>query len=67
MFSFSVYNGWIKKQIRDPLEKILLLLEKNRDILEKTIEQIEKQKMESQKQEHIAALSLQIKRLEIQL
>lgn len=67
MFSFNIYNGWIKKQIRDPLAQILSLLQKHQGILEDTISEIKKQKDASSTQEHISALALQIKRLEIQL
>ncbi len=43
IFNFSKYGHWIKIQILEPIESILLLLEKNHATLEKTIESLEKQ------------------------
>ena len=35
------YRNWTKKQILEPIEEILLLLEKNNDILSKTIDSLD--------------------------
>ncbi len=37
IFNFVKYGNWVKKQILEPIESILLLLKKNRDTIEKTI------------------------------
>lgn len=66
MFSFSIYHGWVKKQVADPLDSILKLLKKHRNILLETIEEIQEEVQKTFKNEHIAALNLQIKRLEMQ-
>ncbi len=66
MFSYSIYNSWVKKQVADPLENILRLLKKHRNILTETQEEIEDQLSQTTKHEHKAALTLQIKRLQMQ-
>lgn len=67
MFSFEVYNGWIKKQIAKPLQQILELLEKNKTILEETKHEIENQIETTDKVDYRATLELQLKRVEIQI
>ncbi len=67
MFRFKVYHTWIKKQISKPLEDILSLLEKNRDILQKSQEDIQEQLQNTKKIELQSVLKLQIKRIKIQL
>lgn len=67
MFSFGVYNGWIKKQIAKPLQQILELLEKNKTILEETKHEIENQIETTDKVDYRATLELQLKRVEIQI
>lgn len=66
MFSFPVYHSWIKKQIADPLEQILKLLEKNIEILEKTDEEIQDQISKTEKISNKSALELQLKRIHMQ-
>jgi bifunctional pyridoxal-dependent enzyme with beta-cystathionase and maltose regulon repressor activities len=67
MFQFETYHGWIKKQISKPLEDILSLLEKNKNVLEKTYEDIAQQIKNTEKIELQAPLKLQNKRVKIQL
>lgn len=66
MFSFDIYNSWIKKQIRSPLEDILSLLSQNKKLLEDALSDIEKQIEDTKKVELQSALGLQKTRLEIQ-
>ena len=41
IFNFIKYNNWIKKQILEPIDSILLLIEKNYATIEKTISSLE--------------------------
>ena len=41
MFSFGVYNTWIKKQIAKPLEQIQELLENNLILLKNSQQEVE--------------------------
>jgi len=66
MFRFEIYNGWIKKQISDPLQAVLRLLEKNKEILSETEKEIEIQKEKTEKKEFRATLDLQLKRIHMQ-
>jgi septal ring factor EnvC (AmiA/AmiB activator) len=66
MFSFSVYNAWIKKQVSEPLASILSLLKKNLELLSQTEAQIEKQKSSTKEQQSVSTLELQIKRIHMQ-
>ncbi len=66
MFSFPVYNAWIKKQIWKPLEQILALLEKNLSILIQTSKEIEIQISQTERIEYKSGLELQLQRIEIQ-
>jgi hypothetical protein len=43
IFSFETYNNWIKRQIIEPLSEIQTLLEKNKQILENTIKELDSQ------------------------
>jgi hypothetical protein len=43
IFNFVKYGNWVKKQIIEPIESILLLLNKNSATLKKTIQSIESQ------------------------
>ena len=66
MFSFDIYNNWIKKQVADPLRSILQLLQKNRELLTSTEQEIEKQKQETKEEQFLSVLDLQIKRIHMQ-
>lgn len=67
MFRFEIYHTWIKKQISKPLEDILSLLEKNRDVLSQTQDDIKKQINNTSKVELQWPLKLQLKRIKMQL
>ena len=43
IFNFTKYGNWVKHEILEPIESILLLLSKNRDTLKKTIDSLETQ------------------------
>jgi len=66
MFSFTVYNGWIKKQVSEPLQNILRLLEKNKELLSETDKEIQKQIENTPQVELKSPLELQIKRIHMQ-
>lgn len=66
IFSFEIYNKWVKKQVSTPLSQILKLLEKNKSILEQTEKEIETQIQETKKVELQSVLELQLKRVVIQ-
>lgn len=66
MFSFATYNGWIKKQVAEPLSNILKLLEKNKELLSQTETEIQEQIDSSTKTEYKSTLELQIKRIHMQ-
>lgn len=67
MFSFEVYNTWIKKQIEKPLSDILELLIENKVILINTRNDIEKQIEKTKKIELSSALELSLTRVKVQL
>ncbi|MDA9129014.1 hypothetical protein N9J72_00880 [Candidatus Gracilibacteria bacterium] len=67
MFSFEVYNGWIKKQIAHPLEQIQTLLENNLLLLKSTRDDIETQIKETPSIEHMSNLKLALQRVELQI
>jgi len=67
MFRFEVYHSWIKKQISKPLEDILLLLEKNKEVLQQTRDDITVQIKNTNKVELQWPLKLQLKRIKMQL
>lgn len=66
IFNFSKYGSWIKHQILEPIESILLLLEKNRDTLQKTIQSLDTQIRKVTDPSLQKPLILQKERLEIQ-
>ncbi len=43
IFNFMKYGNWIKTQVIEPINEIHQLLIKNRDILEKTVVEVDKQ------------------------
>lgn len=43
IFNFVKYGNWIKTQVIEPIKEILELLEKNKNILEKTVIDLDKQ------------------------
>lgn len=67
MFSFPVYNKWIKKQIATPLAQIQELLEQTLLTLRASLDGIKDQIQQQQKTEYRWALRLQQKRLESQI
>jgi len=67
MFSFHVYNAWIKKQIEKPLSEILELLLKNKVILINTRNDIEAQMEQTKKIDLKSVLELSLKRVKMQL
>lgn len=67
MFSFEIYNGWIKKQISKPLEDILDLLLQNKEILSQSVQDISIQIKETKEIELKSVLKLQLKRIEAQI
>ncbi len=66
IFNFSKYGSWAKKQILEPIESILLLLGKNRDTLQKTIQSLDTQIRKITDPSLQKPLILQKERLEIQ-
>ena len=60
------YGNWIKKQILEPIESILLLLEKNHAILMSTIESLTEQIRETSDSSLRNPLELQKNRLILQ-
>ena len=67
MFSFKVYNNWIKKQIAKPLEQILELLENNLLLLRETEKDIHSQLENQNSVDHEWALKLSLQRIEMQI
>ncbi len=67
IFDFEIYHLWIRKQVREPLEQILNLMEKNSQILTKTREKLVKQIAETIDQNHCAPLELQLVRIDEQI
>lgn len=66
IFNFSKYGNWIKTQILEPIESILLLLETNHDTIEKTIISLDTQISETSDPSLQKPLELQKERLLIQ-
>lgn len=60
------YGNWIKKQILEPIESILLLLTKNHDTIEKTIISLDHQISETPDPSLQKPLVLQKERLILQ-
>ena len=67
MFSFGVYNDWIKKQISKPLEQIQELLENNLLILKSSRDEIQSEIKKTRAVDHQSALELQLQRIEMQI
>ncbi len=67
MFSFDVYNGWIKKQISKPLEQIKELLENNLLLLKNSRSELEQEISDTSRVEHQSALELSLQRVEMQI
>ncbi len=67
IFNFFKYGNWVKKQILEPIESILLLLQKNHDTITKTIRELSNQISETQEPSHRSPLEAQQTRLQIQL
>ena len=66
IFNFSKYGNWIKIQILEPIESILLLLQKNHDIIGKTVISLDTQISETTDPSLQKPLELQKERLLIQ-
>lgn len=66
IFNFVKYGNWIKKQILEPIESILLLLEKNHAILMDTIDSLNEQIRETSDSSLRNPLELQKNRLILQ-
>lgn len=66
MFSFPIYNAWIKKQIISPLVSIETLLEVNKNILNNTHLEISAQIEQTPKVAYNSPLKIQLTRIEIQ-
>lgn len=66
IFNFSKYGNWIKIQILEPIESILLLLQKNHDIIGKTILMLDTQISETSDPSLQKPLELQKERLLLQ-
>ncbi len=67
MFSFEVYNSWIKKQIGKPLEQIMKLLQHNLIILQEARDTVKQQIKETKKRDLQSVLELQLQRVEMQM
>lgn len=67
IFNFVKYGNWVKKQILEPIEEILLLLGKNSVTLKSTIESLESQISTTTESSFQAPLILQRDRLEMQV
>lgn len=67
MFSFPVYNAWIKKQIATPLSQIQELLSNTRSTLEVSLQEISEHIKAEKRSEYLWALKLQEKRIKSQI
>ncbi|MBP9779787.1 hypothetical protein KBD33_04170 [Candidatus Gracilibacteria bacterium] len=67
IFNFVKYGNWVKKQILEPIESILLLLKKNHDTIEKTLSSLDTQITTTTDPSLQKPLILQKDRLTIQL
>ena len=66
IFNFVKYGNWVKKQILEPIESILLLLQKNHATIEKTIISLDVQISETSDPALQKPLELQKERLLLQ-
>ncbi len=66
IFNFIKYGNWIKTQVLEPIDEIHQLLTKNKDILEKTVIEIDKQISDTADAALQKPLILQKERLVIQ-
>lgn len=67
IFNFNKYGNWVKKQILEPIESILLLLNKNNTTLKSTISSLDIQISETSDPSLQKPLVLQQERLEMQV
>jgi hypothetical protein len=67
IFNFVKYGSWVKKQILEPIESILSLLEKNKSTIISTIDSLQSQILVTNSPSLKNPLILQQKRLEVQL
>lgn len=67
IFNFVKYGNWVKKQILEPIEEILLLLKKNNATLNHTIDSLESQITTTTDSSLQKPLVLQKNRLEMQV
>jgi len=67
VFNFVKYGNWVKKQILEPIESILLLLSKNHDILIQTRESLEHQIQTESDPSLAKPLMLQKERINLQI
>lgn len=67
IFDFEIYHSWIRKQVREPLEQILNLMEDNLQILKETKEKLVNQITETIDQNLRAPLELQLVRMDEQI
>lgn len=66
MFSYKILSSWIKKQIIVPIEKIIVLLEQNKETLREARKEVVAQ-LDHEKVELAWALELQRKRIDMQI
>ena len=67
IFNFAKYSNWIKIQVLEPIESMLILLGKNSSILKKTISSLDSQISNTSDSTSQKILILQKERLEIQI
>ncbi len=67
IFNFTKYGNWAKKQILEPIESILLLLNKNSVIIKGTIHSLDIQIVDTKNPSLAKPVFLQKERLEMQL
>ncbi len=67
IINFSIYNSWLRKQIKDPLVQIKKLLIVSTGSLNKSKEDISKKLKTIKRKSLISNLELQLERIEIQL
>lgn len=66
IFNFVKYGNWVKRQILEPIESILLLLQKNHATIDTTIHELDAQISDTSNPSHRGPLEAQKTRLEIQ-